>query len=128
MNAAAKHKTDTKPVSLAEEAAAAKLEQIRDSKPISASLYKDVQRVHELKKIMRPMLAEIERIKAKAIKEMVNKGVDELTRKGIPVVSWDDSSSTTVDIKDIKATFPEIAAMYIHTNPIKSINWKKPIE
>lgn len=124
----AKHKTDTKPVSLAEEKAAAKLEQVRETKPISAALYKDIQRVHEFKKIMRPMVAEIERIKAKAIKEMVNKGVDELTRKGIPVVSWDDSSSTSVDIDDIKSLFPEIAAMYVHTKPTKAINWKKPLD
>lgn len=125
---AAKHKVDSKPVSLAEERAAAKLEQIRDTKPVSASLYKDIQRVHELKKLMRPMVAEIERIKAKAIKEMVNKGVDELTRKGIPVVSWDDTSSTSVDTDDIKNLFPEIAALYIHTKPTKAINWKKPLD
>lgn len=128
MNAAAKHKTDVKPVSLAEEKAAAKLEQLKDTKPISAALYKDVQHVHELKKQLRPILAEIERVKQKAIKEMMNKGVDVLTRKGVEVVSWDDTTSTSVDTEDIESLFPEIAALYVHHNPTKKINWKKPLD
>ena len=44
----------TKSVSLQEEKEAAKLEQKRETKPISASGLKKVQRVHEIKQLMAP--------------------------------------------------------------------------
>lgn len=101
---------------------------LRASKPISASLLKKVQRVHELKRHMAPMLAEIDQIKADVFKEMDNKGVDLLTRRGVEIVSRDDSTSTSTDSKGLMSDYPEIAALYISTKPIKKINWKNEFE
>lgn len=120
---------DFKATTLTEEREAALQEKsLKKTKPISASLLKKVQRVHELKKIMAPLLAEIEQIKVDAFKEMDNKGVDILTRKGVPVVSRDDSTSTSTDTKGLLHDYPEIAGLYIKKVPIKKINWKNEFE
>lgn len=115
-----------KHVSLAEEKAAAILEQKRPTKPISAAGLKRVQRVHELKEIMAPMLAEIEDHKGAIFKEMDKKGVDELTRKGVSVVSRDMQTREDLNKSDLKAQFPEIAVQFIVEKIIYRVNWKNP--
>lgn len=113
-----------KNVTLAEEKAAALLEQKRPTKPISPARLKDVQRVHEIHEIMAPYKAEIEQIKARVLKEMDNKGVDVLTRKGVEIVSRDQVNQEIFDKKELKAKFPEIAVQFIVTNVIYRMNWK----
>jgi hypothetical protein len=119
--------TNTKPVSLKEEQEAAKLEQPRESKPITPTNFKKVQRVHALKAIIAPYLAEIEEIKADIYAEMDRKGVDVLTRKGVECVSRDDFESTKTDSKALELDFPEIAALYVSHKTGKRVNWKNPL-
>lgn len=118
-------KTNTKPVSLKEEKAAAKAEEKRPSKPITPTNWKRVQRVHELKRLMAPMLAEIKEHQLKVETEMERKGVKVLTRNGVEVVSLDEYDSVTVDRKDLENDFPEITAIYVHHTSKERINWKK---
>jgi hypothetical protein len=115
-----------KNVTLAEEKAAALLEQKRPTKPISAAGLKRVQRVHEIKEIMAPYLAEIEEHKVAIFKEMDKKGVDELTRKNVSVVSRDMQTREDLNKNDLKAQFPEIAVQFIVEKIIYRINWKNP--
>jgi hypothetical protein len=115
-------------VSLKEEKEAAEAEKVRETRPISASAYKAVQRVHELKEEMAPKLAEIEEIKAKVFKEMDNKGVDVLTRRGVEVVSRDESTSTTTDSKGLEHDFPEIAGLYVKRKKTYRVNWKNRVK
>lgn len=115
-----------KNVTLAEEKAAALLEQKRPTKPISAAGLKRVQRVHEIKEIMAPYLAEIEEHKVAIFKEMDKKGVDELTRKNVSVVSRDMQTREDLNKNDLKAAFPEIAVQFIVERIIYRINWKNP--
>jgi hypothetical protein len=115
-----------KNVTLAEEKAAALLEQKRETKPISAAGLKRVQRVHELKELMAPYLAEIEEHKGVIFKEMDKKGVDVLTRKGVEVVSRDMQTREDLNKADLKAQFPEIAVQFIVEKIIYRINWKNP--
>lgn len=112
------------PVSLSEERDALLEEQTRPTKPISASGIKKVARVHELKELMSPYLAEIEEIKGAIFKEMDNKGVDVLTRKGVEVVSRDKSTLENLDKNGLKASFPEIAIQFIVTKIVYRVNWK----
>jgi Holliday junction resolvasome RuvABC ATP-dependent DNA helicase subunit len=122
---AAKTKTKiAQHVTLAEEKAAQVAEQTRPTKPISPSLLKKIQRVHEINELMAPYKAEIEEIRAAAFKEMDNKGVDVLTRKGVEVVSRDEVNQENLDKKELKAQFPEIAVQFIVTKVIYRINWK----
>jgi hypothetical protein len=116
---------NTKPVSLKEEKEAAKEEQKRPSKPITPSNWKRVQRVHELKRLIAPLLAEIEENKAFVVKEMERKGVKVLTRNGVEVVSMDEYDSVKTDSKDLERDYPEIAAIYVHHSERERINWKK---
>lgn len=113
-----------KPVSLAEEAAAAKAEQKRPTKPISASGLKKVIEVHDLKEQMAPLQARIDQIKAEIFVEMDNKGVDVLTRKGVEIVSRDEVTQENLDKAGLKATFPEIAVQFIVTKIAYRVNWK----
>jgi hypothetical protein len=122
----AKTKAAAKNVTLAEEKAAALLEQKRPTKPISAAGLKRVQRVHEIKEIMAPYLAEIEEHKVAIFKEMDKKGVDELTRKNVSVVSRDMQTREDLNKNDLKAAFPEIAVQFIVERIIYRINWKNP--
>ena len=115
-----------KHVSLAEEQAAAILEQKRPTKPISAAGLKRVQRVHELKEIMAPYLAEIEEHKGAIFKEMDKKGVDVLTRKNVEIVSRDMQTREDLNKSDLKAQFPEIAVQFIVEKIIYRVNWKNP--
>lgn len=113
-------------VTLAEEKAAAKLEQKRESKPISPARLKDVQRVHEIKALMRPYEAEIDEIKARVYKEMDNKGVDVLTRKGVEIVSRDRVEGEAWDRESIKKKFPEVVIEFVVEKISYRINWKNP--
>jgi hypothetical protein len=113
-------------VTLAEEAAAALLEQKRETKPISAAGLKRVQRVHELKELMAPYLAEIEEHKGVIFKEMDKKGVNVLTRRGVEIVSRDEVTQENLDKKAFKAQFPEIAVQFIVEKVIFRVNWKNP--
>lgn len=118
--------SNTKSVSLIEEREALLLEQKRDTKKISPSGQKRVDRVHELKRLMAPYLAEIEEHKAHIFKEMDKKGVDVLVNgKGVEVVSRDLSIRENVDKDGLKAEFPEIAAVVIVESEIWRVNWKK---
>ena len=115
-----------KNVTLAEEKAAALLEQKRESKPISPARLKDVQRVHEIKELMRPFEAEIDEIKARVYKEMDNKGVDVLTRKGVEVVSRHLVNGEAWDRDAIKKNFPEVVVQFVVERVSYRINWKNP--
>lgn len=115
-----------KNVTLAEEAAAAKAEQKRESKPISPARLKDVQRVHELNEIMAPMKAEIEAIRGRVFQEMDNKGVDVLTRKGVEIVSRDRVEGEKWDKKGIAEKFPEVVLTFVIDVISYRINWKNP--
>lgn len=117
---------NAKNVTLAEEKAAALLEQKRESKPISPARLKDVQRVHEIKELMRPFEAEIDEIKARVYKEMDNKGVDVLTRKGVEVVSRDLVNGEAWDRDAIKKNFPEVVVQFVVERVSYRINWKNP--
>lgn len=116
----------TKPVSIKEEKEAAKLEQKRETKPISASGLLKVQRVHELKQQMAPLVAEIEQHKAAIFKEMDNKGVDVLTRKGVEIVSRDEVNGEEWDRKGIREKFPEIIIEFVTSKISYRVNWKNP--
>lgn len=116
---------NTQPVSLKEEQEAAQLE--RPSKPITPTNFKKVQRVHALKALIAPHLAEIERIKADVFAEMDKKGVDVLTRKGVECVSRDDFEQVRADAKSLEKEFPEIAALYVKHVHGKRVNWKNPV-
>jgi hypothetical protein len=113
-------------VTLAEEKAAALLEQKRPTKPISAAGLKRVQRVHELKELMAPYLAEIEEHKAIIFKEMDKKEVDVLTRKGVEIVSRDLVQGETWDRDGIKKTFPEVVVQFVVEKVSYRVNWKNP--
>lgn len=115
-----------KNVTLAEEREAAKAEEKRPTKPISAAGLKRVQRVHELKEIMAPYLAEIEEHKGVIFKEMDKKGVDVLTRKGVEIVSRDEVNGEEWDKKSIKAKFPEIVVEFVREKVSYRVNWKNP--
>jgi hypothetical protein len=115
---------DASPVSLKEEREAAEIEKKRPTAPISAANYKRVQRVHELKEIMAPYLAEIEEIKGKVFSEMDKKGVDVLTRRNVEVVSRDEATSVSTDAKGLEQDFPEIAGLYIKRKKTYRVNWK----
>lgn len=115
-----------KNVTLAEEKEAAKLEQKRETKPISASGLKKVQRVHEIKEIMAPYQAEIDKIRGEIYKEMDNKGVDVLTRKGVEIVSRDRVEGEEWDKKSIKSMFPEVVIQFVSEKITYRINWKNP--
>lgn len=119
---------NAKTVSLAEEAAAAKAEQKRPTKPISVSGLKKVQRVHEIKKILAPYEAEIAEIKAQIFLEMDNKGVDVLTRKGVEIVSRDEVEAEVWDKKSIKAKFPEVVVQFVVERVSFRVNWKNPFD
>lgn len=113
-------------VTLAEEKAAAILEQKRPTKPISAAGLKRVQRVHEIKEIIAPYLAEIEEHKGVIYKEMDKKGVDVLTRKGVEIVSRDLVNGEDWDKKGLKQSFPEIVVQFVVERVSYRINWKNP--
>lgn len=115
---------NTANVTLAEEKAAAKAEQKRETKPISAAGLKRVQRVHEIKELMAPYLAEIELHKGAIYKEMDNKGVDVLTRKGVEIVSRDRVEGEEWDKKSIKDMFPEVVVQFVSEKITYRINWK----
>lgn len=115
-----------KNVTLAEERAAALLEQKRPTKPISAAGLKRVQRVHELKELMAPYLAEIEEHKAVIYKEMDKKEVDVLTRRGVEIVSRDLVNGEEWDKKGLKSKFPEIVVEFVVEKISYRINWKNP--
>lgn len=115
-----------KNVTLAEEAAAVKAEQKRETKPISVGGLKKVQRVHELKEQMAPLLAEIEEIKGQIYKEMDNKGVDVLTRKGVEIVSRDRVEGEAWDRDSIRQNFPEVVVKYVVEKISFRVNWKNP--
>lgn len=113
-------------VTLAEEKAAAVLEQKRLTKPISAAGLKRVQRVHELKELMAPYLAEIEEHKGVIFKEMDKKEVDVLTRKGVEIVSRDMVQGEQWDRDGIKKNFPEIVVQFVVEKISYRVNWKNP--
>lgn len=113
-------------VTLAEEKAAAILEQKRLTKPISAAGLKRVQRVHELKELMAPYLAEIEEHKGVIFKEMDKKEVDVLTRKGVEIVSRDMVQGEQWDRDGIKKNFPEIVVQFVVEKISYRVNWKNP--
>lgn len=115
-----------KNVTLAEEAAAQKAEQKRETKPISPARLKDVQRVHQIKEIMAPYEAEIAEIKARVFKEMDNKGVDVLTRKGVEIVSRDRVEGEAWDRDSIRQNFPEVVVKYVVEKISWRVNWKNP--
>lgn len=124
-------KTNSKAVTKAEIDAAVEQEKpvgAKATKPVSASLFKKIQRVHELKRLMAPMLAEIEEIKGSAFKEMDNKNVNILTRKGVEVVSRDTANSRSTNMDALFKDYPEIYSSYVTTKEIKKINWKNPVE
>ncbi len=113
-------------VTLAEEQAAAVLEQKRTTAPISAAGLKKVQRVHELKEEMAPKLAEIEKIKGEIFIEMNKRGVDVLTRKGVEIVSRDRVEGEEWDKKGIAQKFPEIVVQFVVDKVSFRVNWKNP--
>lgn len=125
MATATKKATKVQPTTLAEEKAAAKAEEKRPSKPVTPTNWKRIQRVHELKRLMAPLQAEIDEIKAHVEAEMERKGVKVLTRNGVEVVSLDEYDSVKGDWKDLEKEFPEIAGLYVHHTERVRINWKK---
>jgi len=116
-----------KNVTLSEEREAAKAEQKRPTAPISSSGLKKVQRVHELKELMAPYLAEIEMIKGDIFKEMDKRGVDVLTRKGVEIVSRDKVEGEEWDKKSLKAKFPEIVVQFVVEKISYRVNWKNHV-
>lgn len=117
---------NTANVTLTEEKAAAKAEQKRESAPISVSGLKKVQRVHELKELMAPYQAEIEKIKGEIFIEMDKRGVDVLTRKGVEIVSRDKVEGEDWDKKSIKDMFPEVVVQFVREKITYRVNWKNP--
>jgi phosphohistidine swiveling domain-containing protein len=115
-------------VSLKEEKEAAELEKKRPTAAISTATFKRVQRVHELKEAMAPLLAEMEDHKIHVFKEMDKKGVDVLTRRNMEVVSRDETTSTSTDVKGLEHDFPEIAGLYIKKKKTYRVNWKNPVK
>lgn len=115
---------NTANVTLAEEQAAAKAEQKRETAPISVSGLKKVQRVHELKELMAPYQAEIEKIKGEIFVEMDKRGVDVLTRKGVEIVSRDRVEGEEWDKKSIKDMFPEVVVQFVREKITYRVNWK----
>lgn len=113
-------------VTLAEEKAAAILEQKRPTAPISAAGLKKVQRVHELKELMAPYLAEIDKIKGEIFIEMDKRGVDVLTRKNVEIVSRDLVEGEQWDKKGIAQKFPEIVVQFVVEKVSFRVNWKNP--
>ena len=116
------------PTSLAEEAAARKLEEKRPTKPISVSGLHKVQKVHHNNERIKQLKAENEVVKVDIFKEMDNKHVDVLTRKGIEVVSRDDCNldAYEFDVDQFKNDYPNLYKQYLKKKtPYKRINWKK---
>src|SRR4029453_6931728 len=103
-----------KPTSLAEEAAARKLEEKRPTKPISVSGLKLVQHVHHNLTLMKRLKAENEATKLKIFREMDNKGVDVLTRQGVEIVSRDDFNldATEFDVEKFEKDYPNLFKQY----------------
>jgi hypothetical protein len=113
------------PTTLAEEKAAAKLEEKRPTAAISPANFKRVNRVHELKAKKDEIDTEIDLHKSFIYKEMDRKGVDVLTKRNVEVVSRDNYTTVTVDWKALERDFPEVAHLYIKKSTNKRVNWKK---
>lgn len=116
-----------KHVSRQEEAEAALAEIVKESRPISVSGLKKVNRVHELKMRLAPLEAEIRMLQGEIVTEMENKGVDILTRKGIPVVSRDETTRRSVNYELLETKYPDAAEECLNTTTGYRMNWKKPL-
>lgn len=114
------------PTTLAEEKAAAKAEEARPTANITPSIFKRVNRVHELKAKKDEIDAEIELHKSFVYKLMNLKGVDVLVKRGVEIVSRDPFTTVTVNWKDLEKDYPEIAKLYVKKTKSKRVNWKKP--
>lgn len=117
-----------KPTSLAEEKAAAELEKKRPTKPISVSGLHKVQKVHHNNEKIKELKADNDQVKVEIYREMDNKGVDVLTRKGVEIVSRDDCNvdSTEFDEDRFKNDYPNLYKQYLKKKtPYKRVNWKK---
>lgn len=114
------------PTTLAEEKAAAKAEEARPTANITPSIFKRVNRVHELKAKKEEIEAEIELHKSFVYKLMNLKGVDVLVKRGVEIVSRDPFTTVTVNWKDLEKDYPEIAKLYVKKTKSKRVNWKKP--
>lgn len=114
------------PTTLAEEKAAAKAEEARPTANITPTVFKRVNRVHELKAKKEEIEAEIELHKSFVYKLMNLKGVDVLVKRGVEIVSRDPFTTVTVNWKDLEKDYPEIAKLYVKKSKSKRVNWKKP--
>lgn len=114
------------PTTLAEEKAAAKAEEARPTANITPTIFKRVNRVHELKAKKEEIEAEIELHKSFVYKLMNLKGVDVLVKRGVEIVSRDPFTTVTVNWKDLEKDYPEIAKLYVKKTKSKRVNWKKP--
>lgn len=114
------------PTTLAEEKAAAKAEEKRPTANITPTVFKRVNRVHELKAKKEEIEAEIELHKSFVYKLMNLKGVDVLVKRGVEIVSRDPFTTVTVNWKGLEKDYPEIAKLYVTKSKSKRINWKKP--
>lgn len=123
MATATKAKT-AKPVTKAEEKEAA-LKEL--AAPITKASFDKVQRVHEIKDLIAPYLAEIEAAQGFVYAEMDRKGVNTLTRNGVKVVSRNPQTRRTVDAGELMEDFPEIAGLYTKTTSFFRVDWKKPV-
>lgn len=118
---------DMKPVSLAEEKAAAKEEQKRPTRAISHHNFLRWQHAHQIKEQIKPLEAELKVIQAHIYSEMDNKGVDVLTRKGVEVVSRDEvTGADQFDMPRFKLEHPMLYRKYYLGKKAnyKRINWK----
>ena len=114
------------PTTLAEEKAAAKAEEARPTANITPTVFKRVNRVHELKAKKEEIEAEIELHKSFVYKLMNLKGVDVLVKRGVEIVSRDPFTTVTCNWKALEKDYPEIAKLYVTKTKSKRVNWKKP--
>lgn len=94
---------------------------------ITLSALKEVQRVHELKAIMAPMVAEIKAIQEKVLAEMVRKHVNKLTHNGVVVVENIITHPTKIDTTGLFTDYPELQAIYVTKTDGTRFDWKKPV-
>jgi hypothetical protein len=114
------------PTTLAEEKAAAEAEKPRPTANVTPTIFKRINRVHELKAKKDEIEAEIELHKGFVYKLMNLKGVDVLVKRGVEVASRDPFTTVTCNWKQLEKDYPEIAAQYITKTKSKRVNWKKP--
>jgi hypothetical protein len=118
-------------VTLKEEAEAAKLEQEKPSKPMSAHGFKKWLKAHDLLEKRKPIKEELEQIQKYLYQEMDRGGVDQLTRRGIVIFARDEvKGAIDFDIEGLKRDYPAIYAKYNRgrKDNFWRVNWKSLIK